>query len=361
MKQGPPTWRAAWLPADPAVRRGDCGWGGCAGARLALSAQDSPPAALAPIAAETGAALPAPAPAAVSVPMAAEAGAGAATLAPTPAAMLAPVAAETVAGAAKVAPALAARGSAGAAEVAPMPAEVGAAGAAVVAPAPAAVGAAGAVGPAPLLLPPEVTGWTVLLATGAAAGAVAGATTGAATGAACGACPVCCLAGANGAPAGGCWARAAHSGGVTRAWTTCRQVACSAVQATVSCQQAVTRAFTMQARQPSASSKPPGHDNEPVTHDAVQQASVRQTSCRRWSEDHRQANHAQTGPPLLHGAPGRQEEWATHPRIGRPGGSGALREDRAGLPSVCHLPACGTLPLPCAFTGTSTGGRGLRD
>ena len=123
--------------------------------------------------------------------------------------------------------------------------------------------------------------------------------------------------------------------------------------------------FTMQAGSSTAaqrcfhaSSNASGHDNEPVARDAVQQASVRQTSCRRRSEHHRQASHAQTGPPWLHGAPGRQEEWATHPRIGRPGGSGALREDRAGLPSVCHLPACRTLPLPCALHGHVHRGQG---
>ena len=114
----------------------------------------------------------------------------------------------------------------------------------------AAVGSAGAVGPAPLLLPAG----ELLLPLGDMCCALLLAAR-AAAGAAHGASPVCCLAGE------GCWARAVLSGGVTAAMMTCRQAALSAVQACVPCQQAVTRAFTMQARQPSASPKPPGPDN----------------------------------------------------------------------------------------------------
>ena len=168
---------------------------------------------------------------------------------------------------------------------APVAAETGA-GAAALAPAPAAVGSAGAVGPAPLLLPQESTGWIVLLPAvelllplGDMRWALLLAAR-AAVGTACGACPVCCVAGANAAPAEGCWAREALCGGVTGTMRTCRWAALSAVQASIPCRQAVTRAATMQARQPSASSQPPGHDNEQVMSDAVQQASAQQRSCR---------------------------------------------------------------------------------
>ena len=170
--------------------------------------------------------------------------------------------------------------------VAPVAAETGA-GAAALAPAPAAVGSAGAVGPAPLLLPQESTGWIVLLPAGELLlplGDICWAllpAARAAAGAALGAFPVCCWAGANSAPAEGCWAREALSGGVTGTMRTCSQAALSAVQASIPCRQAVMRAATMQARQPSASSQPPGHDNEQVMRDVVQQASAQQLSCRR--------------------------------------------------------------------------------
>ena len=175
---------------------------------------------------------------------------------------------------------MAAEAGARAAEVAPTPAALCSAGAAEVAPSPAAVGSAGAVdlSPMALLLPLAETAvsllllkdrdWVVFLATGAAAGTAGGA------------CPVRCVVGANVAPAEGCWAREALCGGVTGTMRTCEQAALSAVQASVPCQQAVTRAATMQARQPSASSQPPGHDNEQVMSDAVQQASAQQRSCR---------------------------------------------------------------------------------
>ena len=177
---------------------------------------------------------------------------------------------------------MAAEAGARAAEVAPTPAALCSAGAAEVAPSPAAVGSAGAVdlSPMALLLPLAETAvsllllllkdrdWVVFLATGAAAGTAGGA------------CPVRCVVGANVAPAEGCWAREALCGGVTGTMRTCEQAALSAVQASVPCQQAVTRATTMQAQQPSASSQPPGHDNEQVMSDAVQQASAQQRSCR---------------------------------------------------------------------------------